>query len=184
MLARLLLLFTIVPLIELALLLPLGQAIGLGPTLGLILVTAVVGAVLGKRAGLGAWQRIQDDLASGRLPGDSLLDGLIVLVACTLLITPGVLTDVAGLSLLVGAVRRPVRRYLKGRFTKRLQNQSITVIDVQPRRGAPFSSFDDDGAASGDVIDITPSERDATSASESGEPARAFQGVDGGPNHA
>ena len=182
MLARLLLLFTIVPFIELALLLPLGEAIGLWPTLGLILVTAVLGAVLGKRAGLGAWRRIQGDLAHGRLPGDSMLDGLIVLVACTLLVTPGVLSDLTGLALLIPPLRSPVRRYLKARFTKRLQNQSITVIDVHPRRGAPASGYGDDDATSGGVIDITP--RDADAASDSGEPARAFQGADGGPNHA
>ncbi|MEZ4462269.1 MAG: FxsA family protein [bacterium] len=130
MFARLFLFFTIVPLIELLVLIPLGQQIGLWPTIAIVVLTAAVGAVLGKRQGLQAWNRIRTDLATGKMPGDSLLDGLAVLLACTLLITPGVLTDVTGLLLLTPFARKPLKAWAKRQFTNMLQNPNVTVIDV------------------------------------------------------
>ncbi len=151
MLARLFLFFTIVPLIELLVLIPLGQEIGLWPTVAIVVFTAALGAWLGKRQGLEAWRRIQGDLATGKLPGDSLLDGLAVLMACTLLITPGVLTDITGLLLLTPFARRPLKAWAKRHFTNMLQNPNVTVIDV-----ANFQATQ--SSRNMEVIDITPSE--------------------------
>jgi UPF0716 protein FxsA len=148
-LAKLFALFTIVPLIELLLLIPLSQVMGTIPTIVLVVTTALVGAVLGKSQGLQAWRRINEEFASGKLPGDAILDGLIVLVACVFLITPGVLTDVFGISMLIPFMRAPVRRFLKSRWTKRLQNGSVTYIDLTAGQ-APTRSYDSD------VIDVTP----------------------------
>lgn len=108
MLLRLLLLFTLVPVAELMVLIELGEAIGLGPTLLLILVTGVVGAALARREGSRTWLQVQRELAQGELPADSLLHGLMVLVAGAFLVTPGVITDAVGFLLLV----RPVRAKL------------------------------------------------------------------------
>lgn len=151
MLAKLFALFTIVPLVELLLLIPLGQQLGVWPTIGIVLLTAVVGAVLGKSQGMGAWKRITEQLAKGSLPSDAILDGLIVLIACVLLITPGVLTDITGIALLIPVARAPLRKYLKRRWTKRLQNGTVTYIDLS---AGMASNLRPDG----DVIDVTPSD--------------------------
>ena len=110
MLLRLLLLFTLVPLAELALLLWIGGRIGLLATVTLILVTGALGAALARRQGLATWRRFQEALAAGRLPGRELLEGLLILVAAALLLTPGVLTDAAGFLLLVPPARRWIVR--------------------------------------------------------------------------
>lgn len=110
MLLRLLLLFTLVPIAELVILVQLGEAIGLAPTLLLVFATGVVGASLARREGARTWLEVQRDLAEGELPADSLLHGLMVLVAGAFLVTPGVLTDAAGFLLLL----RPARERLAG----------------------------------------------------------------------
>ena len=158
MLARLILLLTLVPALELAILIPLGSQIGIIPTLALIFVTGVIGAVLAKKQGVAAWKRIQSDLSSGKMPGDSLLDGLAVLIAGAFLVTPGVLTDVAGMVLLIPPLRRPVKAYLKKRFRKAIDSGSVSYVQV----GGSWPPGADAGASSGyeedDVIDVTPEE--------------------------
>ena len=120
MLLRLLFLFTVVPLIELVLLYWLAQQIEWGPTFGLILLTGFVGAALARREGLRCLTRIQEKMADGQLPGDPLLDGLMILVAGALLVTPGALTDLVGFALLLPGFRRVVKGYLKKRFQARI----------------------------------------------------------------
>ena len=120
MLVRLILLFTVVPLVELALLLWLASLTDWWFTLCLVVLTGIVGAWLARWQGFRAWRRIQDELAAGRLPTDSLLDGLMILVAAAVLVTPGVLTDLFGFALLVPPFRAMVKRYLAGRFKARL----------------------------------------------------------------
>lgn len=160
MLARLLLLFTIVPIVELMLLIPLGQWIGLWPTLGLIVVTGVAGAVLGRQQGVAAWRRITEDLGAGRIPSDSLLDGLAVLIAGAFLVTPGVLTDVAGMALLIPPMRRPLKGYLKRRFKGMLSSDNVTFMHIEGPfgGGGPFDASDDD--SDDEIIDVTPSDVD------------------------
>jgi UPF0716 protein FxsA len=102
----LLVLFTLVPLGELALLLQVKESIGIGPTLGLVLFTGVVGAALAKRQGLEALRRIHEDMAKGATPAAGLLDGALILVAGAVLVTPGIVTDIFGFALLLPPVRR------------------------------------------------------------------------------
>ncbi len=115
---RLFLLFTIVPLVELYLLLWLGSVVGFWPTLATVLVTAVLGSTFAKREGLRVVREWQVALAEMRVPEEGVVSGLLVLIAGVLLITPGVLTDVAGLLLMIGPIRRPVARWLEG-YAKR-----------------------------------------------------------------
>lgn len=117
---RLLLLFTSVPLIELALLLWIGGRIGVLPTVALILATGVAGASLARLQGLATWRRFQAALAAGRLPGRELLEGLLILVAGALLLTPGVLTDAVGFLLLVPPARRRIVRLGEVRLRARV----------------------------------------------------------------
>jgi UPF0716 protein FxsA len=118
MLLRLLLLFTLAPLADLALLIWLAEkaGLGLGGTLCLILLPGVVGALLARHEGLRCLRKVQQKLAAGELPGNALLDGLLILLAGALLITPGVLTDLLGLALLLPPFRRIVKRRLVKRF--------------------------------------------------------------------
>jgi UPF0716 protein FxsA len=113
---KLFLLFTLIPLIELALLIKIGQVIDLGPTIALVLITGVVGAFLARLEGLRTFTRIRSELFQGRMPADSLIDAMLILAAGILLVTPGVLTDAVGLLLLLPPTRALVRRRLKTRM--------------------------------------------------------------------
>lgn len=120
---RLLLAFTLVPLAELWLLLRIGAALGGLQTLAIVVITGVIGASLARREGARAWSAVQTELAAGRLPGRELLEALLVLVAGIVLVTPGVLTDTAGLALLVRPIRSAVVRGLERRYGKRIEAQ-------------------------------------------------------------
>ena len=125
MFGRLLALFLIVPVVELALLIQLGGLIGFWPTIGIIILTGITGTYLAKREGLSVWRAFNDRLRQGQLPGRELLDGVIILVAGALLITPGVLSDIAGLIGLVPVTRSVLRRYLNARIQKASQEGSV-----------------------------------------------------------
>lgn len=120
LLARLILLLTVVPLVELIILLRIAERFSWGPTMALVIATGVVGAYLVKRAGLKTLQRIHTDLAEGVMPSDAILEGVLIFLAGAVLVTPGILTDVFGFALLVGPVRRKVRRAIAERFRTRI----------------------------------------------------------------
>jgi UPF0716 protein FxsA len=102
--------FILVPLAELAVLIAVGDWIGLVPTLVLLLVVSVAGAWLAKREGLAAWRRFQLALAEGRMPTVEVADGAMILLAGALLLTPGFLSDVVGILLLLPPTRALARR--------------------------------------------------------------------------
>jgi UPF0716 protein FxsA len=135
MFLRLLLLFTAVPLVELALLLEIGQRVGLPATLALVLGTGVLGAWLAKREGLRTLTRVREEMAAGKLPADALLDGLLILIAGAVLLTPGLLTDLFGFVLLIPGSRRAIRRRVAARLRRSLErgNARVIVIDDRPR---------------------------------------------------
>ena len=110
MLGLLFLLFTVVPLVELALLIWIGGQTVWWLPIAMVLFTGIAGAVLARWQGLRALRRIQDDLQAGRMPADAVVDGVLILVACILLVTPGVITDVLGVALLIPPLRSLVKR--------------------------------------------------------------------------
>jgi UPF0716 protein FxsA len=116
MMGRLFLLFTLVPLVELYLLVWLAGFIGFWPTLGIVMTTAGLGAFFAKREGLKVLRAWQTALAELRVPEEGLTSALLVLAAGIFLITPGVLTDLAGLLLLLPPVRRRVAALIERRF--------------------------------------------------------------------
>lgn len=127
MFARLALLFVIVPLVELMLLLRIGAALGFLPTLALVILTGVAGAALARREGWRAFQRFSSALARGEVPTDAMLDGLAVMLGGTLLVTPGVLTDLVGLALLLP----PSRRFFKSRVMEGVKKRiALGTIQV------------------------------------------------------
>jgi len=118
---RLLLAFTLVPVLELWLLLRIGAWLGAGAAVALVILTGIAGATLARREGLYAWSTVQAELTAGRIPGRKLLEALLVLLAGILLVTPGVLTDAVGLLLLVRPVRARLARRLEERYRRTLE---------------------------------------------------------------
>jgi len=116
----LIVLFIVVPIAELYVIIQVGEAIGIWPTLALLLADALLGSFLLKHQGRGAWRRFNEALAQRRFPGQEVVDGLLIVVGGTLLLAPGFLTDIAGLVLLIpptrAIVRGLLRRFTIGRF--------------------------------------------------------------------
>ena len=115
------LLFIVVPILELYVIIQVGQLIGVWPTLALLLADALLGSMLLKHQGRGAWRRFNEALSAGRFPGKEVADGVLIVIGGTLLLAPGFLTDIAGLLLLIPPTRAIARGVLKrftvGRFT-------------------------------------------------------------------
>jgi UPF0716 protein FxsA len=118
--ALLVVLFIVVPIAELYVIIQVGQLIGLWPTLALLLADAILGSLLLKQQGRSAWRRFNEALAQRRFPGHEVADGLLIVIGGTLLLTPGFLSDIFGLLLLVpptrAVARRVLRRFTVGRF--------------------------------------------------------------------
>lgn len=134
MFLRLLLLFTVVPALELILLIQLGRYVGFWPTAGLVLGTGIVGAWLARREGLKVFRAVSTEMAEGRMPTDHLLDGLLILVAGAVLLTPGLLTDAAGFVLLAPPGRRFIRSVVSKAISKRISATGPVTMDGQWRR--------------------------------------------------
>ena len=109
-------LFVVTPLVEMMLLVELGRLVGFWPTVGLVVLTGVIGASMARRQGLKVWSRFQASLADGGLPTDAMIDGLIILVSAALLLTPGVITDLLGFLGLLPVSRALVRRFMSARL--------------------------------------------------------------------
>lgn len=149
LLLRLVLLFTLVPFIELVLLLWISSKSGMVFTIALVVATGVVGAALARRQGMQTWRRIQQQVARGETPAGAMLDGLMILVAGALLITPGVLTDLLGFSLLVPVVRETLKR----RVTAWFKERAVVEFRAQHQRGpAGFSERPDDAVIDADFV--------------------------------
>jgi UPF0716 protein FxsA len=129
---RLFLLFTGVPLVELYILLQVGAVIGAVNTILLVIFTGVLGAFLAQREGVRTLQTIQSLMARGEMPGEPLLDALLILVAGFVLITPGILTDILGFLLLLPATRLRIRGWVKRQLEHRLSSVSRTVYYQDP----------------------------------------------------
>ncbi len=124
MLLKLILLFTLVPFAELALLLWLSDVTSLGVTLSLVVITGIVGAWLARMQGFQTWMKIQQQLSRGEAPAGSLVDALLIFVAGALLLTPGILTDVVGFSLLIPPIRSVIKSRLAARFRSSMVMQT------------------------------------------------------------
>ena len=126
------LLFVVVPLVELYLLIQLGQVVGAWWTILILLADGILGSWLVKREGGRAWRALQEALASRRMPAKELADGALVLVGGTLLITPGFLSDVVGLFCILPFTRPVARGVLTRVITRRL---SVVTPRTAPRPG-------------------------------------------------
>jgi len=127
MLMKLILLFTLTPVVELAILFKLNSYIGFGYTLGLVLLTGIVGAYMAKSQGKMILTRIKWEMQEGRMPGEELLNGLCVLVGGVMLLTPGILTDTFGFILVFPVTRQMVKLYLKDKLRKMMEEGKVNL---------------------------------------------------------
>ncbi len=116
MLLKLFLAFTLIPLVEIYLLIKLGQNFGAITSILLVIFTGILGAYLAKMEGLRTLFRLQETLREGGMPGEELLDALLIAFAGLVLITPGFITDAVGFLLLVPFTRMLVKNWLKERL--------------------------------------------------------------------
>ncbi len=149
MFGKLLILFILVPVAELYLFITLGDQLGLGNTLAIIFVTAILGAALTKSQGRRAMLKFQQATNEGRMPAREAMDGLMILLAGAVLITPGFLTDAVGFLLLVPPVRTVVAGYLGKRLKEKIQIVTPGMPPQSPQEQVPQSKLDD-----GNVIDV------------------------------
>jgi UPF0716 protein FxsA len=148
----LVLIFLVVPIAELWLIIQVGEAIGVWWTLALLIADSIIGSLLMRAQGRAAWRRFNDATNAGKVPAREVLDGVLVIFGGALLLTPGFISDVLGLVLLLPPTRAVVRRLL----VRRLGHRMLASIGTPPqaRRGGPAtwssrrqSDFDVEGSA-------------------------------------
>jgi len=135
MFLRLFLAFTVIPVIELYLILQVGHAIGVLPTVLAILTAALLGAALARQQGLKALSGVRTTLMSGRMPTDALIDALLIFAAGILLVAPGFLTDFLALFMLLPLTRKPIRELIKRRLARGLKRGKVKIFSLNGRLG-------------------------------------------------
>ncbi|RIW29737.1 membrane protein FxsA [Bacillus salacetis] len=117
----------IVPALEIGLLILSGQAFGVPATILLIIATGILGAYLAKKQGLQAIRNVQDQIRTGQLPGDVIVDGLSILVGGVLLLTPGFITDALGFTLLFPQTRKMIKPFIYRLFRRWINNGNVII---------------------------------------------------------
>jgi UPF0716 protein FxsA len=140
MLLPLVLLFVAIPIVEIYVIIQVGEAIGALWTIALLVADSILGSVLMRAQGRTVWRRFNEAIGAGRVPGREVVDGVLVIFGGALLLTPGFVTDIFGLAFLLPPTRAVIRRLLVRRFAGR-----IRVSGPPPRGGR---GFDVDGTAS------------------------------------
>jgi UPF0716 protein FxsA len=174
----LVLLFIVVPLVELYVIIQVGQAIGLIPTLFLLLLDAVLGAWLLRSQGRAAWRRFNEAVAERRMPHREVLDGVLVIIGGALLLTPGFVTDVFGLLLLIPPSRDLIRRFGSLFFFKRVQLGARAAGWGYSRARGRGSRPAADGPATGGFATGGPGGRPGPSPGASPPPRRPSRSYD------
>jgi UPF0716 protein FxsA len=144
MLPLLLLLFIVIPLLELYVILQVGEAIGVLPTIALLVADSLLGAALMRSQGRLAWRRFNLAVSEGRVPAREAIDGVLVVFGGALLLTPGFVTDILGVLLLLPFTRPIARRVLVRRFAGRMVASARTSGRRPP---ANPNAWDVDGTA-------------------------------------
>jgi UPF0716 protein FxsA len=130
MLLKLFLLFTLIPVVELALLVEVGGRIGVIPTIAIVLITGAVGAWLARDQGLRALRRLQQALQAAQFPGEQIIDGVVILAGGLLLLTPGFLTDIIGFCALIPGTRHLLKALVKRQVRGRMPDKRDGAVHV------------------------------------------------------
>jgi UPF0716 protein FxsA len=154
----------VVPLLELYVVIQVGQVIGAWPTIVLLLAESALGAWLLRREGPAAWRRVQDALRRGRMPSAELTDAALVLVGGTLLLTPGFLTDVAGFFCILPPTRPVARRALLAALRRRATVMTFGGGAGRVPPGYPRHPGQPGDVVQGEVIDPDGPDRDGPAA--------------------
>ncbi|MGD8825484.1 MAG: FxsA family protein [Myxococcales bacterium] len=136
---RLFLLFTIVPLVELYLLIAIGRVLGPVATIGLVLITGALGAWFARLEGARVIRRWQEAIARHEMPKEGVIDGFLIFVGGLMLITPGILTDVAGLCMVMPPTRRVVAGFVRAWFERQVAAGRVQVYASGYNGGSPRS---------------------------------------------
>lgn len=152
----LLILFVAIPIIEIGLFIQVGGWLGLWPTLGIVILTAIIGTYLLRLQGMAALARLQNNIQSGQSPMDPIVHGAMILVAGVLLLTPGFFTDAVGFALLMPPVRALVIKWGAARFVN-----SSTVVFSNTQSASPRNPPRDSGAVEGDFVVLDDDEDDS-----------------------
>lgn len=149
----LLIAFILVPIVEIALFIEVGGAIGLWPTLGVVVLTAVAGTALMRAQGMAVLAELQHSLESGGNPTGPIANGALILIAGVLLLTPGFFTDALGFALLLPPVRAAVIRAGAARLAGR-----FTIVSAGARRGGPEAPEGPGNTIDADYVELDPDE--------------------------
>lgn len=147
----LILLLIVVPLAELFLIVQIGQAIGVWPTIGILLADSVLGAALLRSQGRAAWRRFNEALDQGKVPAREVVDGVLVILGGAFLLTPGFITDVIGLILILPPTRRGIRAVLAARLMPRMVRDRTAFIWRTAPRAGPGSGSGRPGPRGSDI---------------------------------
>ena len=153
MFGRLLFLFIVVPLVDLFLLLWISKHTGLAATIGLVIITGVIGASLARRQGSFVKGQIKDRLSRQQMPTDLLGDGAMIMFAAGLLLTPGLLTDLLGFSLLLPAGRAFYKRIVADKFKSNFQVHQFPMPGQSQPHGQHDPHVDDPNIIEGKIVD-------------------------------
>ena len=148
----LVLLFIVVPIVELYVIIQVGEWIGVLPTLALLLADALLGSLLLRHQGRGAWRRFNAAIGEGRFPAREVADGLMIAIGGTLLLTPGFVTDIFGLIFLIPPTRAIVRRLSRAYFARRFV--VVGLGGTPPTDDPPSSRRDYDYEATAEEVDV------------------------------
>lgn len=146
-------LFIFIPVIEFKILWSLGESIGIMQTLLLIVITGIVGAQLARSQGIKVVNSINEELQSGKMPADSLLSAALVLAGGILLLTPGVMTDVFGLCLLIPPFRAVIASLLKKYFKNRFNIVNINSLHNDNYSGSAHTRQDNDSFVDVNIVE-------------------------------
>lgn len=120
-------LFIGLPIIELVLLIKVHGAVGFWPTLLLVVLTGTIGASMVRRQGIALLFKIRREMQQGHMPAPQMVDGIMLLFAGAFLITPGLITDTVGFSLLIPAFRRAIRKGLRKKLEEKVRNGNVQI---------------------------------------------------------
>jgi UPF0716 protein FxsA len=145
---KLFFLFTLVPVIELWLLIRVGSIIGVFPTIGVVILTGIVGAWMARIQGLSVISELNTSVAQGKVPGRELINAVLVFVGGALLLTPGFVTDILGFSMIMPGTRGVISAFLMSYFSKKVQSGNMNFTYYSNNASQKESKYDD-----GKVID-------------------------------
>ena len=134
----------IVPLVEITVIVQVAHLVGGWATIGLLLLSSIIGAWLVRHEGFVVVRRFREQVADGKLPTDELIDGALLLVGGTLMLTPGFVTDAFGLALVFPITRIGIRTLVRRTVTRRVSVFGVIpgVVDARRRRGGPDDVID------------------------------------------